>query len=48
MTAEKPIRRQWAEADPLLATYHDLEWGMPLRDDRRLFEFLALDEFQPG
>ncbi|MFP4032635.1 MAG: DNA-3-methyladenine glycosylase I [Desulfococcaceae bacterium] len=41
-------RCQWAEADPLLATYHDAEWGVPLRDDRRLFEFLALDGFQAG
>jgi DNA-3-methyladenine glycosylase I len=28
--------------------YHDTEWGVPLHDDRKLFEFLTLDAFQAG
>lgn len=42
------FRCSWAEGDPLLRDYHDAEWGTPLRDGRRLFEFLALDGFQAG
>ena len=34
--------------DPLMMRYHDEEWGVPLHDDRRLFEFLALDGAQAG
>jgi DNA-3-methyladenine glycosylase I len=37
----------WAKSD-LLANYHDLEWGVPLHDDQKLFEFLVLDAFQAG
>jgi DNA-3-methyladenine glycosylase I len=40
--------RCWGETDPLLADYHDREWGVPLRDDRKLFEFLVLEGFQAG
>jgi DNA-3-methyladenine glycosylase I len=45
-----PRRRRcfWAEADPLLATYHDEEWGVPLHDDRRWYEKLLLDGAQAG
>jgi DNA-3-methyladenine glycosylase I len=35
-------------ADPLMQKYHDEEWGVPLHDDRRLFEFMVLDAFQAG
>lgn len=43
------IRRcAWSHSDPLMVAYHDEEWGMPVHDDRRLFEFLALDGFQAG
>jgi DNA-3-methyladenine glycosylase I len=42
------IRRCWGTGDPLLEPYHDLEWGMPVRDDRLLFEHLTLDSFQAG
>ena len=35
-------------SDPLYARYHDTEWGVPLHDDRRLFEFLILEGAQAG
>ncbi len=41
-------RCDWANAHPLLTTYHDREWGVPLHDDRRHFEFLVLDAMQAG
>ncbi|MBT4090048.1 MAG: DNA-3-methyladenine glycosylase I, partial [Deltaproteobacteria bacterium] len=41
-------RCSWAGSDPLYITYHDREWGVPLRDDRTLFEFLTLEGFQAG
>jgi DNA-3-methyladenine glycosylase I len=34
--------------DPLYVRYHDEEWGVPVRDDRKLFEFLVLEVFQAG
>ena len=42
------IRCAWAGTDPLLVRYHDTEWGVPLHDDRRLFEFLVLEGAQAG
>ena len=41
-------RCHWAETHPLLASYHDLEWGAPLYEENRLFEMLSLDCFQAG
>ena len=41
-------RCKWAGADPLMIAYHDNEWGKPLHDDRRLFEFLILEGAQAG
>lgn len=41
-------RCQWAESDPLYIQYHDTEWGVPLHDDRKLFEFLILEGAQAG
>jgi len=38
----------WADGDPLLAAYHDDEWGRPVADDVRLFEMLTLEGFQAG
>ncbi len=38
----------WAGADPLYCAYHDAEWGVPLHDDRALFEFLVLEGAQAG
>jgi DNA-3-methyladenine glycosylase I len=32
----------------MMTRYHDTEWGVPLHDDRKLFEFLVLDAFQAG
>jgi DNA-3-methyladenine glycosylase I len=43
------IRCWWANGDgPLYAAYHDEEWGVPLHDDRKLFEMLLLEGFQAG
>ncbi len=38
----------WPTTDPLLMKYHDNEWGVPVHDDRKLFEFLILEGFQAG
>jgi len=38
----------WAEGDPLMVDYHDREWGVPVHDDRLLFEFLVLEGAQAG
>jgi DNA-3-methyladenine glycosylase I len=43
-----PTRCTWARNDPLYLRYHDEEWGVPLHDDRRLFEFLVLEGAQAG
>jgi len=43
-----PIRCAWAGSDPLYIAYHDTEWGTPLHDDRKLFEFLILEGAQAG
>ena len=42
-----PTRCAWA-ATPLGIAYHDAEWGVPLHDDRLLFEFLILEGAQAG
>jgi DNA-3-methyladenine glycosylase I len=41
-------RCDWAGTDPLYVAYHDEEWGVPVHDDRRLFEFLVLEGAQAG
>jgi len=41
-------RCDWAGSDPLYVHYHDTEWGVPLHDDRALFEFLVLEGAQAG
>ena len=38
----------WTGNDSLMKTYHDTEWGVPLHDDKKLFEFMVLDAFQAG
>jgi DNA-3-methyladenine glycosylase I len=38
----------WAGNDPLMVAYHDEEWGVPVHDDRKLFEYIVLDTFQAG
>jgi DNA-3-methyladenine glycosylase I len=42
------VRCGWCGDDPLYVAYHDREWGVPVRDDRRLFEFLVLEGAQAG
>lgn len=45
----EPSRCHWAaNGDPLMRDYHDTEWGVPLHDDRALFEFLCLEGAQAG
>jgi DNA-3-methyladenine glycosylase I len=46
MSHTPPHRCAWAQSDPLLAAYHDAEWGVPERDSRALWEKLMLDGFQ--
>ena len=41
-------RPVWASSDPLMREYYDTEWGMPVRDERGLFERLSLEAFQSG
>lgn len=41
-------RPAWASVDPLLREYYDTEWGLPVRDERGLFERLSLEAFQSG
>ena len=43
-----PTRCPWGESDPLYIPYHDTEWGVPVHDDRRHFEFLVLEGAQAG
>jgi len=48
-TTEPTLSRcAWAGSDPLYRAYHDLEWGVPVHDDRLLFEFLTLEGAQAG
>jgi len=41
-------RCQWCGSDPLYIDYHDKEWGVPVHDDTRLFEFIVLEGAQAG
>jgi len=41
-------RCSWVGTDPLMVGYHDTEWGVPLHDDQKLFEFMVLDAMQAG
>jgi DNA-3-methyladenine glycosylase I len=45
---EAMVRCSWCGSDPLYMAYHDQEWGVPLHDDRRLFEMLTLEGAQAG
>ncbi len=36
-------RCEWTGANELMLTYHDTEWGVPLHDEQKLFEFLVLE-----
>lgn len=51
MKTENPktlLRCGWAVGDPLMAAYHDEEWGVPCFEDRKQFEFLVLESAQAG
>jgi DNA-3-methyladenine glycosylase I len=48
MTTEVKERCGWCGTDELYVAYHDEEWGVPVRDDRTLFEFLILEGAQAG
>jgi DNA-3-methyladenine glycosylase I len=41
-------RPVWASVDPMLRDYYDTEWGMPVRDERGMFERISLEAFQSG
>ncbi len=47
-TNKELVRCGWAGTDPLYIKYHDTEWGVPVHDDRALFEFLILEGAQAG
>src|SRR6266436_2233516 len=47
MADQQRTRCLWAQSDLMIA-YHDAEWGVPVHDDRRLFEFLILEGAQAG
>ncbi|GAB3872837.1 DNA-3-methyladenine glycosylase I [Terrabacter terrigena] len=46
--ADGLARPTWASVDPLLMEYYDTEWGMPIRDERGLYERICLEGFQSG
>ncbi len=41
-------RCSWCGDEPLYGEYHDTEWGVPFRDEQKMFEFLVLETFQAG
>jgi len=48
MEIHQDNRCNWPGSNPLMIRYHDEEWGVPVYDDRKLFEFMVLDAFQAG
>ena len=48
MTDNQRQRCGWPGDDPLMVRYHDDEWGVPVHDDRKWFEYIVLDAFQAG
>jgi len=46
--AREPLRCGWCGSDELYCAYHDEEWGVPVYDDRKLFEFVVLESAQAG
>jgi DNA-3-methyladenine glycosylase I len=48
LNAPEKNRCFWVTSDPLYINYHDHEWGVPIHDDRLLFEFLILEGMQAG
>src|SRR5260370_11371277 len=47
-SAPSERRSSWVGSDPLMVAYHDTEWGVPVHDDQKLFEFMVLDAMQAG
>ncbi len=47
-TGHELKRCAWSKTDPLMIAYHDTEWGVPVNEDRKLFEYLVLDAMQAG
>lgn len=45
---KQPVRCSWAGTDTIYCAYHDNEWGVPVHDDKKLFEMLILEGFQAG
>jgi DNA-3-methyladenine glycosylase I len=45
---KKLKRCPWPSEDPLMIAYHDTEWGAPLHDDRKIYEFIVLEGMQAG
>jgi DNA-3-methyladenine glycosylase I len=48
MSKKEIVRCGWCGSDPLYIRYHDEEWGVPVHDDRKLFEMLILEGMQAG
>lgn len=48
MAKKELVRCSWPGNDPLYVKYHDEEWGVPLHDDQKIFEFLSLESAQAG
>lgn len=48
MQIKEQVRCDWSTSDQLMIDYHDNEWGTPIHDDLKHFEFLVLDAFQAG
>jgi len=48
MHIQERKRCDWSSTDPLYIKYHDTEWGVPVHDDRKIFEFLTLEGMQAG
>lgn len=46
--SDSQCRCAWCGSDPLYVRYHDEEWGVPVHDDRKLFEFIVLEGAQAG
>ena len=48
MMAKVARRCEWSGTDPVYIRYHDTEWGVPVHDDRKIFEFIVLEGAQAG
>ena len=48
MTTDDRPRCGWMGDDEVMCHYHDEEWGVPVHEDRRWFEYIVLDAFQAG